>query len=173
MSHRVPILDDGWALIADENEITVRERNAIRDAVLDAQSAKYAISVGTKAKIVELEGLRTPDERAYEKRLTAAQKKGADDDREGTAALLAFRGLSKEEQYNFNAHERVRIRCYLRGWHLDKDIPVTDDDFDDLPEVLFEALFKACDQELPAEPDLSDSPDSKIDPKVQDASSES
>ena len=166
MAHRVPILKDGWALVADEDEITIRQRNLLRDSVLDAQTARYSLTMATRTKVVELEQLRTPEDKEFEKRLTATEKKQSAEDRNNTAALLAFRSLSKQDQDNISNYQRVRVRCYLRGWHLEQPIPESDDDFENLPEVLFDALFAAADAELPAEPDLSDSPDSRADPKA-------
>ena len=170
MAHRVPILKDGWALVADEDEITIKQRTLIRDSVLDAQTARYALTVATRSKVVELENLRTSEDKEYEKRLTTAQKKESATDRENTAALLAFRALPKADQDNISKYQRVKIRCYLKGWHLEDPVPESDDDFDNLAEVMFDALFTACDQELPDEPDLSDSPDSRADPKAPVAS---
>jgi len=169
MPRRVPILDDGWVLIATEEEITVRQRNAMRNSIIDAQTATYNLNAQSRTRLVELEKLRTPEDKEYEKRLTPQQREEAATNRRNTAALLAFRDLSPQDQTNITNHQRVKIRSYLRDWHMDKPIPVTDEDFDDLPEVVFDALFEACDHDLVEAPDTSDTPDNRADPKARTA----
>lgn len=169
MAHKEPIKfgdEEGWVTVASDDDITVGQRIKIGNAITDSISATYHLNSVANLKRVELEKELTAEERKAEAALSKEDQAQLKQWRAQVAELIALRDLPQAEQDAIGRHQRVRIQCYLKGWWKDEPIPSTDEDFDNMPGTLFDAIFAACSGELPDIPDVAATPDNQADPKV-------
>ena len=170
MPRKVTILENRWAMIANDDEITVGQRERLQRSIADSITATYSLTTIARKKVVELDSLMTDADREFEKQLPDDERLAIEQLRANTAELLALRELPDDEQRKIVAHQRIRILCYLRGWDSDDEIPTSYDDFEDMPGALFDALFEVCGDEVPEVPDFH-SVEARVDPKVRTGSS--